>query len=137
MAANRNGPKGNETESQAFEQLHNIRRSIDNIDSALIHLLAERFKATKLVGVLKAEHGLPPTDAARESQHIKSLRALARSSQLDPEFAEKWFNFIVVEVINHHVRAAEQRATSVHPWSCFGAPRRDNLHVGNCSTSEA
>jgi chorismate mutase len=41
----------------------------------------------------------------RERDHIKNLRALAVESHLDPEFAEKWFNFVVAEVIHHHVRA--------------------------------
>ena len=94
------------TETHVIEQLHSIRRSIDNIDSALIHLLAERFKATKLVGVLKAEHRLAPNDAVRKSQHVKSQQALANTSQLDPELAEKSFNFMVAGVINHGGRAA-------------------------------
>ena len=42
------------------------RKSIDNIDAALIHMLAERFRCTKAVGVLKATHGLPPADPAHQ-----------------------------------------------------------------------
>ena len=84
------------------EELLRIRDSIDNIDAALIHLLAERFKFTKEVGALKAKRGLPPADPAREADQIKRLRALAASAKLDPEFAEKFLNFIVTEVIRHH-----------------------------------
>ncbi len=84
-----------------------LRGSIDNIDAALIHMLAERFKATQRVGVLKAEHGMPPSDPAREEQQIARLRRLAAEADLDPEFAEKWFNFVVAEVIRHHTAAAE------------------------------
>ena len=87
--------------------LRRLRGSIDNIDAALIHLLAERFKATQQVGVLKAEHGMPPSDPAREEQQIARLRRLASDADLDPEFAEKWFNFVVAEVIHHHTTAAE------------------------------
>src|SRR3954451_17293560 len=58
-------------------ELLELRDSIDNIDAALIHLLAERFKCTKRVGVLKAEHRLPPADPAREAVQIQRLRALA------------------------------------------------------------
>ena len=86
-----------------------LRESIDNIDAALIHMLAERFKATQRVGVLKAEHGMPPSDPAREEQQIARLRRLAAEADLDPEFAEKWFNFVVAEVIRHHTEAAEGR----------------------------
>ncbi len=79
-----------------------MRRSIDNIDSALIHLLAERFKCTRKVGELKARLNLPPADPAREAHQIARLRALASAAELDPEFAEKFLTFLVTEVIRHH-----------------------------------
>ena len=79
-----------------------LRDSIDNIDAALIHMLAERFKCTQRVGEFKAKHGLPPADPAREQRQIARLRSLAVSANLDPEFAEKFLNFIVKEVIRHH-----------------------------------
>jgi len=86
------------------------RQSIDNIDAALIHLLAERFKATQQVGRLKAAHGLPASDPDRERSQIARLRALAEESHLDPAFAEKWFNFVVAEVIHHHEQIAQSGA---------------------------
>jgi len=98
-------PDISETEA-ALAQLHSIRQSIDNIDAAVIHMLAERFKFTQQVGALKAEHGLPPADPEREKQQIQRLRALAEESHLDPAFAEKFLNFIVAEVIHHHERIA-------------------------------
>ena len=92
-------------------ELVEIRRSIDNIDAALIHLLAERFKQTRKVGALKAREGLPPADPAREARQIARLRALATEADLDPEFAEKFLNFLVTEVIRHHeIIAAATRA---------------------------
>lgn len=88
------------------EALTSLRSSIDNIDAALVHLLAERFKFTQQVGVLKATTGLPASDPAREAVQIARLRALAEESHLDPAFAEKFLNFIVAEVIHHHERIA-------------------------------
>ena len=96
----------------AMSELLGIRSSIDNIDAALIHLLAERFKFTQQVGRLKAEHGLPPSDADRERRQITRLRALAVEAHLDPAFAEKWFNFVVAEVIQHHEELAGGNGTS-------------------------
>jgi len=87
-------------------ELARLRQSIDNIDAALVHLLAERFKATQQVGRLKATKGLPPSDPDRERVQIARLRALAEESHLDPDFAEKWFAFVVAEVIHHHERIA-------------------------------
>lgn len=86
----------------AVPELLELRDSIDNIDAALIHMLAERFKCTKRVGELKAAKGLPAADPAREQRQIARLRSLAEAAHLDPEFAEKFLNFIVREVIRHH-----------------------------------
>ncbi|MCC9308597.1 chorismate mutase [Kitasatospora sp. RB6PN24] len=83
-------------------ELAGLRQSIDNIDAAVVHMLAERFKATQRVGRLKAEHRLPPADPARERDQIRRLRELAAGAHLDPVFAEKFLNFIIAEVIRHH-----------------------------------
>jgi chorismate mutase len=90
-------------------ELSRLRDSIDNIDAALVHLLAERFKCTKAVGAYKATHGLPPADPAREAQQIARLRALAQAAKLDPDFAEKFLSFIVQEVIRHHEAIGRER----------------------------
>jgi len=59
------------------------RSSIDNIDAALIHMLAERFKVTQAVGRYKAQAGLPPADPSREERQIARLRHLAEEARLD------------------------------------------------------
>ncbi|MGI9053839.1 MAG: chorismate mutase [Ilumatobacteraceae bacterium] len=89
-------------------QLASYRASIDNIDAALVHLLAERFKVTKAVGRYKADVGLPAEDPVREQQQIQRLRALAEESGLDPAFSEQFLRFIVDEVIRHHRRLASR-----------------------------
>lgn len=87
------------------EQLEQHRKSIDNFDAILIHTLAERFRKTKQVGQLKAKHDFPPSDPAREKEQIERLRRLAERSDLDPDFAEKFLEFVIREVIQHHKQA--------------------------------
>ena len=88
--------------------LAGYRRSIDNIDAALIHILAERFRITQAVGEYKAGAALPPADPGRERDQIARLRRLAEESHLDPEFSEKFLRFIIEEVIRHHERARDR-----------------------------
>lgn len=100
-------------------ELLSIRSSIDNFDATLVYLLAERFRATQRVGILKARHQLPPADPSREKAQIQRLRALAESANLDPAFAEKFLNFIISEVIHHHQAISQSHsdvaATGVVP----------------------
>jgi len=85
--------------------LAGFRKSIDNIDAALIHILAERFRITQAVGEYKAKVTLPPADPAREQRQISRLRKLSEEADLDPEFSEKFLRFIIDEVIRHHEQA--------------------------------
>ena len=86
--------------------LAGFRKSIDNIDAAIIHMLAERFRITQAVGEYKATATLPPADPEREARQIARLRKLSEEAGLDPEFSEKFLRFIIDEVIRHHERAA-------------------------------
>ncbi|MBV2357002.1 chorismate mutase [Streptomyces sp. J2-1] len=99
-----------EADPEVRRELTRLRASIDNIDAAVVHMLAERFKATQQVGRLKARHQLPPADPAREARQIARLRGLAEDARLDPAFAEKFLNFIIAEVIRHHESIAEDTA---------------------------
>jgi chorismate mutase len=94
----------------ALARLAQLRGSIDNLDTAIVHLLAERFKCTQEVGALKARHGLPPADPERESEQVERLRQLAREANLDPVFAEKFLNFVIREVLRHHRVLADDHA---------------------------
>ncbi|MGW0707679.1 chorismate mutase [Streptomyces sp. NPDC002643] len=101
------GPAVGGIDEDVRAELARLRDSIDNIDAAVVHMLAERFKCTQRVGHLKARHQLPAADPAREAHQISRLRGLAESAKLDPAFAEKLLNFIIAEVIRHHERIAD------------------------------
>ncbi|AXC48823.1 chorismate mutase [Paracoccus suum] len=92
----------NPTTARAASLLAEHRASIDRLDAILVFTLAERFKHTQDVGRLKAEHALPPSDPGREAHQIDRLQRLAREADLDPDFAAKFLNFVISEVIRHH-----------------------------------
>ena len=87
-----------------------VKEVIDRLDAILVYTLGERFKHTQAVGRLKAEHDLPPSDPAREATQIARLEDLATRADLDPEFAKKFLNFIIQEVIRHHEQHQETGA---------------------------
>ncbi|MEQ9257592.1 MAG: chorismate mutase [Roseovarius sp.] len=88
--------------ARAAALLKEHRDSIDRLDAILVYTLGERFKHTQAVGKLKALHDLPPSDPQREAAQIARLEDLADQADLDPEFAKKFLNFIIAEVIRHH-----------------------------------
>jgi chorismate mutase len=97
-------------DKETAAKLGALRQSIDNVDAALVHMLAERFQFTQQVGRLKAQAGLPASDKQREADQIARLRRLAEDANLDPAFAEEFLNFIVAEVIRHHEKLADHEA---------------------------
>ena len=89
-------------DEDAQARLAAYRHTIDNLDAAVIHILAERFRCTNQVGELKSRHSMPPADPVREAQQLERMRALAVEAGLDPVFAEKFLRFVLAEVIRHH-----------------------------------
>ena len=94
------------------DEILRLRDSIDNIDAALMHLLAERFKFPRRVGARQAQGGLPPAAPRRDSQQIARLTGIASSAGLDPEFAEQVRASSVHAVIRPHERSAAEPAAS-------------------------
>ena len=102
MESARSADEARRADVDARAELLRLRNSIDNLDAALVHVLAERFKCTQQVGILKATQAMPPADPEREAVQIERLRRLAAEARLDPEFAEKFLSFVIAEVLRHH-----------------------------------
>lgn len=93
--------------AEAVAKIKALRQTIDNVDSAVISLLAERFKATQQVGVLKAGAGFAPEDTKREDYQIARLHRIAIDAGLDPDIAEMYREFVVTEAKKRHQRIAD------------------------------
>ncbi len=85
-----------------MRDLQELRESLDNIDAALVYLLAERFKLTQDVGLYKKAHQLPPVDKQREAVQFARITELAEEAGLDPEYARKVLRITIDEVVKNH-----------------------------------
>ena len=63
--------------NQYEERLHALRTRIDEIDSELVPLLAERMAISERVAGIKGEANLPVLDEIRETQVIERAATLA------------------------------------------------------------
>lgn len=83
-------------------ELIDLRESLDNIDNALVYLLAERFRVTHKVGVYKRDNNIPPIDTVREEAQFKRIEKIANEAGLNPKFAHKLLRLIIDEVVENH-----------------------------------
>jgi chorismate mutase len=90
-------------------QLSDLRTTLDNLDAALIRLLAERFRTTQKIGEYKRRHGLPARDEAREKLQLQRAREMASSAGLDPELAQRVFRVIFDAVVENHQRLLREK----------------------------
>ena len=97
--------------------LRDLRDSIDNIDTAIVRLLAERFRCTDAIGELKAQHDLPSADPGRKAEQVARLRHHAAVGRLDPDFADKFLAFVSRELIRRYEllsRGAIEKCPALH-----------------------
>ena len=91
-----------------MESLEEMRKSIDNIDNAIVAMFAERFKVTNRVGYYKAERQLPSKDPEREAKQYDRIIEIAEQYGLDPEFAKSYLEAVIERVINNHEKISTQ-----------------------------
>ena len=69
----------------AAERLSGVRERIEQVDRAIIALIAERVQLAREVGEVKRELGLPTLDPAREAAVVRRAGQLAREAGLGDE----------------------------------------------------
>lgn len=65
--------------------MNELRAAIEEVDSAIITLIAERTALARAIGQVKAEEGRPVTDPAREAAVVANAARLAREAGLPEE----------------------------------------------------
>ncbi|MEJ8310554.1 chorismate mutase [Agrobacterium larrymoorei] len=91
------------------QQLASYRRTIDNLDSAVLYILAERFRCTEHVGHLKAEQALPAIDNERERRQLDRVMSIANEVGLSRHFVEGLMTMIVGAVAERHREIAASK----------------------------
>lgn len=96
----------NSSHEDCANEILALRQSIDNIDNAVIALLAERFKCTEKVGVIKSRNHISPEDKVREKSQIIRLKEVAKNAGLSEDIALQYHNFVVTEAKRRHKEIA-------------------------------
>ncbi|MCR3754868.1 MAG: fused chorismate mutase/prephenate dehydrogenase [Candidatus Westeberhardia cardiocondylae] len=79
------------------EEINNLRKKIDKIDTSLITLVHQRILVTKKIGKVKKKYKLPIYDATREQQILHDRKKYAKTLQITPHFIENIFNSLLKE----------------------------------------
>jgi len=79
-----------------------FRKQLDKIDSAIILLIAERFKITREVGKFKKENKLPPLDKSREDLIYEKLESKAIDFNIEPNVLKGIWKVIMTQSKEEH-----------------------------------
>ena len=71
--------------SDALEEIARIRDQIEQLDQALVDVIAQRVALARRVGALKRLADLPTLDAPREAAVVRRVGLLAREAGVDDE----------------------------------------------------
>ena len=80
-----------------FMQLDDLRCKIDELDTQLVELLAQRQQLTTAVGAYKKQTGKPIYDPEREASLIQKRRQLAEESSVSADLVEDLLRRIIRE----------------------------------------
>ncbi|MBI0145852.1 MULTISPECIES: chorismate mutase [Bifidobacterium] len=95
-------------QAEAARQVEELRADVDTIDAAIVGMLAERFRVTHRIGLLKAQAGFASADLRREASQIAALRDKAEDYGLDPNLAEAYLHLVADAAKQGHEQLASQ-----------------------------
>lgn len=83
-------------------ELQRLRRELDVLDKIIVVNLADRFRITDQIGLVKKQHGLPVIDESREIEMTERLRKLSVEHDVDPEVIVSIFRCLIDQVVERH-----------------------------------
>ena len=95
--------------------LPQLREKIDQIDAAIVALLAQRMEVCKEVAEVKAGSSTAVIQPQRVREVLTTRRQWAINSGVDADFAEQLFRIVLSET--HRIEVAHDRG-STEPVNC-------------------
>ena len=89
--------------SQSTESLEVLRRQIDEIDNALIELLAKRMRISREIGTFKREHKMTVVQTGRYTEILDKRGAQGVLCGMAPEFMKTVFEAIHEESVRQQI----------------------------------
>ena len=90
-----------------MKDLSQLRQNIDEIDLAIVKLLAERMEVCRQVAEVKAGTATAVIQPQRVREVLTVRRQWAIDNQVDPDFTEQLFRILLAET--HRIEIAEER----------------------------
>lgn len=84
---------------ETIETMAELRAAIDDIDEALLVLLAARLRYTDRAPALKLREGIAAAAPTRVRQVLAHVRDKAEASGFDPDMAEAMWQIMIDKVI--------------------------------------
>ena len=101
-----------------MSDLGSLRNQIDEIDLAIVKLLAQRMNICREVAEVKAGSSTPVIQPHRVREVLTVRRQWAISNNVDPDFTEQLFRILLaethrIEIVDHRIEAAPNKVADV------------------------
>ncbi|MEO5974248.1 MAG: chorismate mutase [Ilumatobacteraceae bacterium] len=110
------------------DDLNNLRQKIDQIDAAVLALLAERLEVCRQVAHLKVDRATSVIQPTRVREVLTTRRQWAINDNVDPDFAEQLFRIILAETHRIEVSGGHEQV----PPSKKADSLRSALDIVSC-----
>ena len=90
------------------EDLQELRKQIDELDSSLLELLSKRMRIAREIGLYKKEHNLPVLQAGRYEEILDKRSSDASSMGMDTKFVKSILESIHEESVQQQIKIVNE-----------------------------